>query len=164
MPDNQQQLDPALEPELIAYRDDLQAGADLMSRIMARKVEIVHIPGLTLGKQAAAPADAQTLEELHRRLQNVEAVLDNGVGQATVSTALAAMADNMARIADALTPKPADIVGSPYVAKRLGCTTTWIAEMVRKGEIPKSCLVPGTGNGKPWKFFREKIEAWIALR
>ncbi len=63
-----------------------------------------------------------------------------------------------------MVPEPADIVDTPYVAQRLGCTTVWVAEMARKGEIPKNCLVPGTGNGKPWKFRREAIEHWMASR
>ena len=50
------------------------------------------------------------------------------------------------------------------VAKQLGCTTVWIAEMVRSGDIPKSCLVPGTGNGRPWKFYRAAIDRWLASR
>jgi hypothetical protein len=36
--------------------------------------------------------------------------------------------------------------------------------MVRRGDIPASCVVPGTGTGKPWKFFRPQIESWVASR
>lgn len=72
--------------------------------------------------------------------------------------------DHLRRIADALDPPPPDVVGSPYVAKKLGCTTVWIAEQVRRGDIPSSCLVPGTGNGKPWKFYRSRIDQWIESR
>jgi hypothetical protein len=74
------------------------------------------------------------------------------------------LAVGVERIADAIAPRPEDIVGTPYVAKRLGCTKVWIAEMVRNGQLPKSCLVTGTGNGKPWKFHREAIEKWLASR
>lgn len=70
----------------------------------------------------------------------------------------------MRRIADYFDPPPPDKVGSEYVAQRLGCTTTWIADLVRRGEIPKNCLVPGTGNGKPWKFHRNLIDKWIETR
>jgi Helix-turn-helix domain len=55
-------------------------------------------------------------------------------------------------------------VGSRYIADRLGCTTVWVAEMARSGEVPRHCVVPGTGSGKPWKFYRERIDAWIASR
>jgi hypothetical protein len=68
------------------------------------------------------------------------------------------------RIADRLDPPPPGIVDSPCVASRLGCTTTWVADMARRGEIPVGCVVPGTGNGRPWKFYRAKVETWIALR
>jgi hypothetical protein len=85
------------------------------------------------------------------RSPGVEMILDR------IATALE-------RIADQLAPLPSDIVGSGYVAKRLGCTTVWVAEMARRGDIPKSCLVPGTGNGKLWRFYRQKIDRWLATR
>jgi hypothetical protein len=59
---------------------------------------------------------------------------------------------------------PASVVGTPYLAERLGCTVVWAAEMARNGEIPKCCIVPGTGNSKPWKFYRERIEDWLNKR
>jgi hypothetical protein len=71
---------------------------------------------------------------------------------------------DLKRIADHFDPPPPDKVGSDYVASRLGCTTTWVADMVRRGEIPPHCVVPGTGNGKPWKFFRSRIDSWITDR
>jgi hypothetical protein len=76
----------------------------------------------------------------------------------------AGTAIDLKRIADHFDPPPPDIVGSAYVASRLGCTTTWVADMVRRGEIPPHAVVPGTGNGKPWKFFRSRIDSWITSR
>lgn len=32
------------------------------------------------------------------------------------------------------------------------------------GKIPTSCIVAGTGNGKLWKFYRVRIDAWIKKR
>lgn len=80
------------------------------------------------------------------------------------SADLARIANGIERIADALAPAPAAIVDSRYVADRLGCTVVWIAEMVRNGRIPKSCVVVGTGNGKPWKFHRRQIDEWLKTR
>jgi hypothetical protein len=71
---------------------------------------------------------------------------------------------DLKRIADHFDPPPPDKVGSDYIASRLGCTTTWVADMVRRGEIPPHCVVPGTGSGKPWKFFRSRIDSWITSR
>lgn len=71
---------------------------------------------------------------------------------------------DLRRIADRLDPPPPDKVGTPYVSGRLGCTTVWITELIRKKEIPPNCIVPGTGNGKPWKFYRERIDRWIKDR
>jgi hypothetical protein len=72
---------------------------------------------------------------------------------------------NLARIADKLDPPENDKpVGTTYIANRLGHTTTWVAEMAREGIIPKSCVVLGTGTGKPWKFHRKMIDRWIETR
>src|SRR5215468_10982007 len=77
---------------------------------------------------------------------------------------LTSVATSLARISDHLAPSPAVVVGSRYVADRLGCTAVWVAEMARRGEIPRHCVVTGTGSGKPWKFYRGKIDQWIASR
>jgi hypothetical protein len=91
-----------------------------------------------------------------------------GAGQpastGTASPELSAIADRLGRLADALAPQPESIVGTPHVARRLGCSTVWVAELARQGRIPKGCLVPGTGNGKPWKFYRNKIDEWLGSR
>lgn len=71
---------------------------------------------------------------------------------------------DLRRIADRLDPPPPDKVGTPYIADRLGCTTVWITELIRKKDIPPNCIVPGTGNGKPWKFYRERIDRWLKDR
>lgn len=71
---------------------------------------------------------------------------------------------HLARIADHFDPPPPDKIGTPYVAERLGCTTDWIAVLVRNGDIPASCIVPGTGNGRPWKFYRSLTDQWIEKR
>lgn len=68
------------------------------------------------------------------------------------------------RIANRIAPPPAAIVDSRWVADRLGCTTTWVADMVRSGELPRGCVVAGTGNGRPWKFHRAAVERWLATR
>jgi hypothetical protein len=108
---------------------------------------------------------ADRLAALEERLTHVEAAVARPGGLALADLqGSASIAESLGRIADALAPTPADTVGSPYVAERLGCTTVWVAELVRLGRIPKHCLVPGTGNGKPWKFIRRHIDKWIASR
>lgn len=81
-----------------------------------------------------------------------------------ILAAMERIAVSLERIANKLDPPPSDKVGTAYVAEKLGCTTTWIAEMIRKGQIPPSCIVPGSGNGKVWRFYRQRIEEWIARR
>lgn len=75
-----------------------------------------------------------------------------------------AIADALARLADHFVPPPADIVDTTYVAGRLGCGVEWISQQAKRGRIPKSCILEGSGNGKPWKFRRLQIDEWIANR
>jgi len=79
-------------------------------------------------------------------------------------SAFSEMADALTRIADHITPAVTQIVGTRYVADKLGCTTTWITDLIRNNEIPATCIVEGTGNGKQWKFHARKINSWIANR
>jgi hypothetical protein len=57
-----------------------------------------------------------------------------------------------------------DKVDSCYIADRLGWTTEWVSRQARDGRIPAHCIVEGSGNGKPWKFHRHKIDKWIKDR
>lgn len=70
---------------------------------------------------------------------------------------LAGIEAALKRIADHFDPQPPEVVGTPYLADRLDCTATWIAQMVRDGEIPGSCIVPGSGKGRQWKFYRSRV-------
>ena len=81
-----------------------------------------------------------------------------------IADSLERQAEQLRRLADHFDPPPAPIVDSVYLAERLDCTTSWIAQMARRGEIPQSCIVTGTGNGKPWKFYGTAIEQWIEMR
>ena len=90
---------------------------------------------------------------------DVGSVLDS------IQGALESIATDIKRIATKVAPGPErEIVGARYVADALGCSTQWIGEQVRTGSIPKSCIVPGTGKGKPWKFNKAQIDKWIKTR
>jgi hypothetical protein len=73
------------------------------------------------------------------------------------------IAESLQRLADAKAPAK-EKVGTGYVADRQDYSTQYVAQLARDGEIPATCLVPGTGGSKPWKFFRKEIDAWIARR
>ena len=77
---------------------------------------------------------------------------------------LAVIANSLKRLADHVDPPPPDIIGTDYIADKLGCTLVWVAKMAAGGIIPKNCIVPGTGIGKPWKFYRSRIDPWIVMR
>lgn len=81
-----------------------------------------------------------------------------------IAIALERLADNHQRLGEHFAPTQAKIVGTPYVANKLGCTTVWITEMIRSQTLPPHCVVPGTGNGKPWKLYSDKIDKWLSTR
>ena len=85
------------------------------------------------------------------------------LGRETLQVLAEVQAD-LKRIADHFDPQPSDVVGTPYLANKLGCTPTWIAQMVRDGEIPQGCIVSGSGKGRQWKFHRRRIEEWLASK
>lgn len=68
------------------------------------------------------------------------------------------------QLGDSHRSKPPELVGTRYVAERLGCTTVWVTQLIRSGEIPPSCIAPGTGNGRLWKFIRVRIDEWLKRR
>lgn len=77
---------------------------------------------------------------------------------------LKSIAKSLERIADIVDPPPPDKVDTSYVAKRLGIGLARVSQMASQGEIPPSCIVAGTGNGKIWKFHRVRIDQWIESR
>jgi hypothetical protein len=81
-----------------------------------------------------------------------------------IAIALEAIVELGEQIADHTTSASTDVVGTPYLAQKLGCSVVWAAELARSGQIPKSCIVPGTGNGKQWRFNRARIEEWLSKR
>jgi hypothetical protein len=86
------------------------------------------------------------------------------VAVAGTPPALDTIAAAIDRLADHFAPAPQDIVGTEYVARKLGCTPIHAARLARDGQIPRGCLVPGTGTGKPWKLYRRRVDEWLARR
>lgn len=74
------------------------------------------------------------------------------------------IAISLERLTDHLVPEPEAIVGTNYISRKLNVTAIWVTEMARKGLIPRSCIVEGTGWGKPWKFHRREIDTWLKSR
>ncbi len=72
--------------------------------------------------------------------------------------------EELRRIADHFNPPLTPIVGTDYIASRLGLTPERITQMTREGDVPPHCLVEGSGNGKPWKYHRRHVDAWLKSR
>lgn len=134
--------------------------ADLRSIVTALRTTQRSTPAT----QAASPVRPR-FHEANRPAQS-PASLDSLDGSSVQHCwlLLQSIAKDIGRIADSLSPPPAKIVDSVYVAEQLGCTTTWVAAQARSGTIPPSCIVPGAGKGKLWKFYRTQIDAWISAR
>jgi hypothetical protein len=63
-----------------------------------------------------------------------------------------------------LAPPVPDLVGTDYIARRLGCSPQWVGQLAERGEIPRACIAPKISGGRIWKFHRDKIEAWLRDR
>jgi hypothetical protein len=77
---------------------------------------------------------------------------------------LTSVAADVGRIANRLDPPPPDLVDTGYVAEKLGVSTKRISQLALAGELPAAAIVPGTGEGKPWRFYRSKVDPWIETR
>ena len=65
------------------------------------------------------------------------------------------------RLIEVLVPTAQELVGTRYIASKLGKTPQWIGKMADRGDIPKSCIVPRASGGRIRKFYRDKIDAWL---
>lgn len=101
--------------------------------------------------------------ELHQSQQTVLGT-DSAIPLLSALPDLNSIAKSLERIADVVDPPPPDKVDTSYVAKRLGIGLARVSQMASQGEIPPSCVVAGTGNGKIWKFHRVRIDQWIESR
>jgi hypothetical protein len=163
------ETEPAPSKQLERWEGDLQSGADSYYRFLLQDKCTAggrDTSGPQNGSvQCATESDEVRLADVERRVAKIEALLTRPDKQESpVGANSTSVEASLARIANALDPKPPDVVDSPYVAGRLGCTTTRVAQMARSGDIPKTCVVPGTGNGKLWKFYRDRIDRWIESR
>jgi predicted DNA-binding transcriptional regulator AlpA len=70
---------------------------------------------------------------------------------------------SLQRIAEHFTPQ--EIVGTDYIANRLGCSSQYVSRMAKEGAIPKSCIKVSSGERRQrWKFIRSEIDRWIDER
>jgi predicted DNA-binding transcriptional regulator AlpA len=65
------------------------------------------------------------------------------------------------RLIDVLVPKASELVGTDYIASKLGKSKQWVGKMAEKGTIPKNCIAPRVCGGRIWKFYRDRIDAWL---
>lgn len=71
------------------------------------------------------------------------------------------IAAGIERLIDVLVPKTTELVGTEYIASKIGASKQWVGKMAEKGTIPKNCIAPKVSGGRVWKFYRDKIDAWL---
>ena len=71
------------------------------------------------------------------------------------------IANGIERLIDVLVPKTSELVGTEYIAEKLGVSKQWVGEMAANGMIPKNCIAPKISGGRIWKFHRDRIDAWL---
>ena len=84
-----------------------------------------------------------------------------------ISTLVAALKEHTRAIGSlvaTLAPPVPDLVGTDYIARRLGVSKQWVGTMAERGDIPRHCIAPKVNGGRIWKFHRDKIEAWLRER
>ncbi len=74
------------------------------------------------------------------------------------------IARELRKLRRALRPAEPEIIGTPEVAKLAGVTTAAVRQWVESGAVPRNCIVPGSGNGTPWRFYRRRILKWLRTR
>lgn len=88
-------------------------------------------------------------------------------GSNDITALVAALKDHTRAISSlvaTLAPEVPDLVGTDYIARRLGVSKQWVGAMAERGDIPRNCIAPKVSGGRIWKFHREKIEAWLRER
>ncbi len=63
-----------------------------------------------------------------------------------------------------LAPEVPDLVGTDYIARRLGISKQWAGAMAERGDIPRHCIAPKISGGRVWRFHRDRIDAWLRER
>ncbi len=74
------------------------------------------------------------------------------------------VARELRRLRRDLRPAEPEIIGTPEVAKMAGVTTAAVRQWVESEAMPGNCIVPGSGNGTPWRFYRRRVVKWLRTR
>lgn len=118
----------------------------------------------------AANAPSEEVLDLARRLRLLEAVVSQLAAPHTHTFSHSnnwndsGIVAELRRIADHVDPPNLEVVGTSYVAERIGVTTKWVGDLVRTRKIPKFCICPKSGGGNYWRFWKKQIDKWIEER
>ena len=74
------------------------------------------------------------------------------------------IADGLERLLEVLVPKASELVGSEYIAAKLGVSKQWVGKLASNGTIPKNWIAPKISGGRIWKFRRDRVDEWLKVR
>lgn len=102
----------------------------------------------------SVPAESHTFEE--------RPMIASGNDFADLVDALRNHTAAITSLVATLAPEVPDLVGTTYVASRLGVSTTWVCRLADNGDIPKACMAPRLSGGRIRRFFRDKVDQWLS--
>jgi hypothetical protein len=83
---------------------------------------------------------------------------------APVAGQLAELVAGIQRLADHVDPTPAGgLVGTNYLAERLGVTVKWAGQLAENGTVPADCVAVRGGDGRQWRLYKDKVDAWLRV-
>ena len=102
------------------------------------EVEADEVIGQVRVGRPQSPKPLSFYEEEDCRMSNGGMAIDS----------LDRIASGLERLIEFLIPKATELVGTEYLAKKLGCSKQWIGKMAESGVIPKSCIAPKVSGGR----------------
>jgi hypothetical protein len=116
-------------------------------------------PGKVRPRAADVGSDSSSREET----QPME-MIAGGNDIAALVAALKEHTHAIGSLVATLAPEVPDLVGTDYIARRLGVSKQWAGVMAERGDIPRNCVAPKISGGRIWKFHKDRTDAWLRER
>jgi hypothetical protein len=120
----------------------------------------INFEAAKTGRPREAEAGSSSSKEEQRPME----MTAGGNDIAALVAALKEHTRAIGSLVSTLAPPVPDLVGTDYIARRLGVSKQWVGAMAERGDIPRHCVAPKVSGGRIWKFHRDKIEAWLRDR
>ncbi len=94
----------------------------------------------------------------------MEMIASGGTDLAALVAALKEHTLAIGSLVATLSPEVPDLVGTDYIARRLGVSKQWVGTLAERGDIPRNCVAPKISGGRIWKFRKDQVDAWLRER